>query len=83
LHASTASAVWEKLEEHAGAGNGGVQEGWLLQSVGFNFGKRRERQGSDKAGGGCLDASIGRVKVCLVLKYLERGLKRIPKGLDR
>lgn len=34
------------------------------------------------AGGGCLNASIGRVKG-LVLRYSEGGLKRTPKGLDR
>lgn len=34
------------------------------------------------AGGGCLDASIGRVKG-LVLRHSERGLKRTPKGLNR
>lgn len=60
---------------------GGCKKGGFYRAVGFNFGKRRE-QGSDAAGGGCLDASIGRVKG-LKLRYSERRLKRTPKGLNR
>lgn len=82
MHAPTAGSVREKPEEHAGAGKGeGNKKGGFYRALGFNFGKRRE-QGSDAAGGECLDASIGRVKG-LVLRYLERGLKRTSKGLDR
>jgi len=59
----------------------GCKKGGFYRAVGFNFGKRRGQE-SDAAGGGCLDASIGRVKG-LELRYLERRLKPTTKGLNR